>query len=247
MINPFSLKSKTILITGGSSGIGKEIAILCSKMGAKVVVVGRNEIRLKETLESLEGEGHIQLLVDLTNNEEVQNIIQEIPLIDGVVFSAGINDKSLIKFISSEKIEKIFSINCFSPMLLMKSLLKKKKINKYSSVIFISSISSDYATVSNSLYSATKGAINSLLRVLALELSPKKIRVNGISPGMINTQMVNKYNLSKDEYDAMINEYPLKRVGETSDIANGAVYLLSDASSWVTGINLKIDGGCTLR
>lgn len=248
--NPFTLENKTILVTGASSGIGKEIAIRCSDFGATVALTGRNQERLQETFGMLNGDlsqQHSSFAADLNNDEQIAKLASEVPVLDGLVLCSGINDKATIKHVDRDKIERMYNANIFGPMLLVKELVKQKKINKGASIVFISSISSIYATVSNVLYASSKGAINSLVKVLALELSPKKIRVNSIMPGMVKTGMINAYGISEEEMDAVIKGYPLGRIGETEDIANAAIYFLSDASSWTTGANLVVDGGVTLR
>ena len=244
--NPFNLEGKNIFVTGASSGIGRSIAIECSKMGATMFLTGRNEERLSETLQMLEGKNHSILVGDLVVEEDISRIVMELPTLDGIVFSAGVNDKSLIKHLNSEKLQKVMGINFTSPALTLAELSKKKKLKSGSSIVMISSISSTYATVSNIMYAASKGALESMIRVSALELSSRKIRVNGIRPGLVDTSIPNKYPL-KDCLDDFCKQIPLGRIAKPEDIAYGAVYLLSDSSSWMTGNILTIDGGITLR
>lgn len=243
------LFEKTILITGASSGIGREMAIVLSRKGANVIITGRNEDRLNDTFRCLESNGqeHKQIIADLDKDEQIEQLVANCPSLDGLVCCAGINDKAPIKHITREKLDKMYGANVYGPMLLVKELIKKKRINNAASIAFISSISSIYATVSNAMYASSKGAINSLVKVLALELAPKKIRVNAIMPGMVKTNMINAYGLSDEEMEAVIKGYPLGRLGEPEDIANAAVFFLSDNSSWITGANLVVDGGVTLR
>ena len=168
------------------------------------------------------------------------------PVLDGLVNSAGINDKSLVKSLNREKIDKMFETNLFGPMLLIKEILRSKRINPGASIVFISSISAQYATISNALYASSKGAVDSFIRVLALEVAHRSIRVNGIRPGVVETPLLDSYAL-KEELEEFKKSYPLGRIGRPEDIAYGAIYLLSDASSWVTGVVFNIDGGITLR
>lgn len=244
--NPFSLQGKTVFVTGASSGIGRSISIECSKMGAQLCLTGRNAERLQETMTSLEGEGHSMYVGDLTLESDIIRIVAELPKLDGLVLSAGVNDKSLIKHLNAEKIEKVIGTNFTSTALTLKELIKQKKLNSNSSIVVISSISSSYATVSNTLYAASKGALESMVRVAALELSSKKIRVNGIRPGVVDTPILDSYAL-KDNLDEFCKQVPLGRIAKTEDIAYAAIYLLSEASSWVTGNEITIDGGITLR
>lgn len=248
--NPFSLEGKTILVTGASSGIGRGIAIECSKMGAQMVVTGRNENRLNETLSALEGEGHLAISSDLSKQEGIDYLVDNCPEINGVVHSAGIPKICGVKHISRNLLEEIVNVNEIAPILLTSSLLKKKKLLKKSSVIFIASMSGVYiANTGEGPYDATKGALAGFTKSAALELSAQGTRVNTICPGLVPTNILGLSNemFSEEQLkETMYGRYPLKRVGTPEDIANGAIYLLSDASSWVTGINLLIDGGYCL-
>lgn len=250
MYNPFSLEGKTILVTGASSGIGRGIAIECSKMGAKVVVNGRNEQRLNETLEQLEGEGHIALRADLSKQEDIDALVAQCPELNGVVHSAGIPKICAVKHISRDLLEEIVNTNEIAPILLTSGLLKKKKIQKGSSIVFIASMSGVFiANTGEAPYDATKGALAGFTKSAALELAAQGTRVNTICPGLVPTSILGLSNemFSEEQLkETMYGRYPLKRVGKPEDIADGAVYLLSDASSWVTGINLLIDGGYCL-
>lgn len=250
MYNPFSLEGKTILVTGASSGIGRGIAIECSKMGAKVVVNGRNEQRLNETLEKLEGEGHIALRADLSKQEDIDALVAQCPELNGIVHSAGIPKICAVKHISRDLLEEIVNTNEIAPILLTSGLLKKKKIQKGSSIVFIASMSGVFiANTGEAPYDATKGALAGFTKSAALELATQGTRVNTICPGLVPTSILGLSNemFSEEQLkETMYGRYPLKRVGKPEDIADGAVYLLSDASSWVTGINLLIDGGYCL-
>jgi NAD(P)-dependent dehydrogenase (short-subunit alcohol dehydrogenase family) len=245
--NPFSLQGKTILVTGASSGIGKATAIECSKMGAKLVITGRNTERLQETFKQLEGGDHIQIQANLTNSNEISTLIEQIPPIDGVVNNAGIIKTVLNSFITINALQEVLDINTIAPIMLIQMLLKQKKIKKDSSIVFTSSISGVYvAAIGNSLYSTSKGAIDGFVKNAALELASKKIRVNSVNPGMIKTAILDEGVISQEDLVEDAKKYPLKRHGNPEEVAYAAIYLLSDAAAWVTGTNLKIDGGYTL-
>lgn len=244
--NPFSLSGKTILITGASSGIGKATAIECAKAGASLIITGRNTPRLQQTLESLPGENHKAVIADLTSNTGIQLLTDSIEKTDGVVLCAGVNDKALIKNINREVLQKVMDINLYSPVLLIRSLLKHKKLQKYASVVMLSSISAYYPAISNGMYAASKGAINSFSKILALEILPLKGRVNCIQPAFVETDMLKKYTL-QEEIEKIRSEYPLGRFAQPEEIAYAAIYFLSDASQWVTGNFFIMDGGFTLR
>lgn len=250
MYNPFSLEGKTILVTGASSGIGRGIAIECSKMGAKMVINGRNEQRLNETFQQLAGDGHLSIVADLSSQEGIDSIVAQCPEINGIVHSAGIPKICAVKHIDRDLLEDIVNVNEVAPILLTSGLLKKKKIQKKSSIVFIASMSGVYiANTGEAPYSTTKGALSGFTKGAAFELAAQGTRVNTICPGLVPTSILTLSNemFSEEQLkDTMYGRYPLKRVGKPEDIANGAIYLLSDASSWVTGINLLIDGGYCL-
>ena len=250
MENPFSLEGKCILVTGASSGIGRGIAVACSKMGTKVVLSGRNEVRLRETLVSMEGEEHEILSGDLNSEDIRKEIVDKMPELNGIAHCAGISQIQMAKFMDRTSIEGVFQTNFFSPVLLNALLIKKKKLQKNSSIIFISSISGVYRSqIGEGAYGATKAALAGYVKSLALELSTQGIRVNTIHPGVVETPLldVNNDTLGAEELDALRQRYPLKRFGRPEDIANCAVYLLSDAASWMTGSKILIDGGYTLK
>lgn len=241
--NPYSLVGKTILVTGASSGIGRGIAVTCSKMGAKVVINGRNEQKLKETLSMMEGEDHVLLFGDLTHKETIISVVDQLPKLDGIVHCAGIGDRILCKNVVESDIDKMMSVNFKAPVMLQTEILKQKKINKSGSIVFVASIANESPSIGNALYSASKGALISYANCLQMEVAPRLIRVNCISPAMVWTDLIIKGGVTEEELKEDEQKYPLKRYGRPEDIANLAVYLLSDASSWMTGSNLKITGG----
>lgn len=245
--NPFSLEGKTILVTGASSGIGKTTAIECSKMGAKLVITARNEERLNQTLSEMEGEGHVALIGDLTKDDDVKSLVSSMPELDGVIYNAGVGITVPLAFIKDEDLYRVFETNLFSTMKLNKALLRKKRIKKSASLVFTSSISALFNTPGISLYGSTKAALLSYMRSCACELADRKIRVNAVLPGMIQTDLINGGTLSEDDKARDMATYPLKRYGTPYDVAYAFIYLLSDASSWVTGTSLIVDGGKLMR
>lgn len=246
--NPYSLEGKTILVTGASSGIGRAAAIECSKMGAKVIITARNEERLARTLSEIAGEGHQMVLCDLNNEEAIDKMVIDLPEIQGLINNAGFTKILPVQFLSSGEINSVFQVNTVAPMILLQKLLKKKKLKKGASVVFTSSLAGmGVCTVGNSMYSASKGAISAFTRCVALELAPKNIRVNAVCPGMVDTGILDSGTLTKEQLDEDMKNYPLGRYGKPEDIAWAMIYLLSDASSWVTGDNLVIDGGLTIK
>ena len=244
--NPFTLAGKTILVSGASSGIGKAIAIECSKMGANVILTARNKERLEETLSQCE-EGKI-VPANLVEQEDIENLVNSVPTLDGVVLCAGKGLTLPFNYATRDKFDSIFDINFFSTIETLRLLSKKKKLNKGCSVVFIVSIGGTYRfTVGNSIYGASKAALRSMIHFCSQELSSKLIRVNGIYPGMVETPLIHKGTLTEEQLKEDMSHYPLKRYGKPEEIAYGAIYLLSDASAWVTGQDLVIDGGITAR
>lgn len=238
--NPFSLEGKIILVTGASSGIGKAIAIACAKMGATVIVTARNEQRLRETITEMPGNGHILYKADLTIQEDIEKLVAEMPNLDGLIHCAGVSSRVLCKNIRKDDIETVFMPNVLAPILLQKSILSHKKINKSASIVFIASRAAVSPSIGNGIYSASKGAIISYAKCLALEMSPRLIRVNCICPGMVWTDLIFKDGIDKEQLEQSQLSYPLKRFGKPEDVAYLAVYLLSDASIWVTGASFDI-------
>jgi NAD(P)-dependent dehydrogenase (short-subunit alcohol dehydrogenase family) len=247
MHNPFSLGGKTILVTGASSGIGKATAIECSKIGATVVITGRNHQRLEDTYNQLEGENHRMIVADLNNEQDIQILIGQIPLIDGMVHCAGLTKNVPFQFASKVNFDEVLNVNFYAPAEISRSILKAKKIAKNGSIVFISSISGVYCSaVASTIYSASKGAVNGLVKGMALDLAPKVIRVNSVNPGVIETNIFNEGAISAEQLEEDKKRYPLKRFGQPQEVAYAAIYLLSDASGWITGSNILIDGGFTL-
>lgn len=245
--NPFSLSSKTILVTGASSGIGRETAIVCSKLGARLVITGRNEERLRDTYNNLYGAGHTYIVADLNTDEGINLITKVCPALDGMVNNAGVSKSKPIQFVKRSDFEELFATNVFGLSLLLKSLLKAKKINNNGSIVFTSSLSSRMTAAGLSIYAATKAAVCGIMRTCAIELGPKGIRANAVLPGMVETNLIHRGTYSDDDIQKDINNYPLGRYGKPEDIAYGIAYLLSDASAWMTGSELVIDGGRSLK
>lgn len=241
----FSLNGKTLLITGASSGIGRSIALLTAAEGASVILTGRNLMKLQEVKSTVK-KSEI-FAADLTMDEEIEKLAEFTPELNGLVLNAGMLKTIPAGFLKRETIQDIFDVNFIGSALLLKHLLKQKKFAKGASVCFISSIASEFVHPGNSIYSASKGAVNSFTRSLALELAPKNIRVNAIQPGLINTSLIENSHIGADELESHLQNYPLGRYGQPEDVANLVIYLMSDASSWMTGSLLKLDGGYSLK
>ena len=211
-----------------------------------MTLLARNEERLNETLESMDGSGHSVLVCDLTDEEQLKEAVSQTEPLDGIVFSAGINEFVPVKYVKQEKIDKLFQTNYFSQLILLQMLLKKKLVNKGASIVFISSVSSEMGIPGTLLYASSKGAINSAVRVLASELSPRNIRVNAILPGIVRTEMLSGTNVSEEQFTEQEEQYPLG-LGTPEDVGYAVIYHLSDASRWLTGQSMVLDGGLTLK
>lgn len=249
MEQPFSLQGKTILITGASSGIGRATAILCASMGATLIITGRTALKLEEVFNLLEGKNHKQIVLDFEHPNAITELVNSIEGLDGLVHSAGISENIPISFTNSAKLARIMRINFETPFIVTQQLLKTKKINRKSSIIFVSSISGvNTVAVGGSAYSASKGAISASIRVMALELAGKKIRVNAVCPGMVKTALnTENDNVTSDQLkEDELRNYPLG-YGTPEQVASSIVFLLGDGSSWITGTNLIIDGGASIH
>lgn len=248
--NPFSLEGKVIVISGAASGIARQCAISCSKMGAKLILLDLNEDGLKETMDMVERqEEHYWASVNLLEYEKVGEIIKEavtrIGRINGLLNCAGISTTNLFKLTKPEELDKFFHVNVHTGYFLTQECTKMGNLSKDGgSVVFFSSVAGCLGEVGKSTYGMTKAALQNLAKHLACELARKNVRVNSISPGAICTPInMNLPHMKDPEKRAALEAQHLLGLGETTDIANGCIYLLSDASRWVTGTNLIVDGG----
>ncbi len=241
--SPFSLEGKKVLVTGASSGIGKAIAVACSRMGAQLFITGRNVERLEATKAALFGSGHEMFPADLAKLPGINFVASQLPSLDGIAYCAGVGQRKPCKMITNDDVDEVMGINFKSNVLLQAELLRGKKLKKASSIVFIASKAATSPSAGNAIYSASKGAVISYAKCLALELAPRQIRVNCICPAMIWTGLILQGGLTKEDMEELQLQYPLKRYGKTEDVAYLAIYLLSDASSWMTGSCVEITGG----
>ena len=248
--NPYSLEGKTIMVTGAGSGIGRATAVECAKMGARLILVDINHDGLEKTrsvFESPEKE-HLAYTIDLSDETAIADMVKDLPVVDGCSHNAGITNLVPVQFISIEEIERIHRVNFIAPVLLTKYLVKKKKLNRPSSIVFTASAGGVFcASVGNAIYASSKCAVDAYMRTAALELAVKGIRCNSVNPGMVETALISRGQVSAEQHEKDKENYPLGRYGQPIDIAHAIIFLLSDASSWITGTALKIDGGFTLK
>jgi NAD(P)-dependent dehydrogenase (short-subunit alcohol dehydrogenase family) len=244
-MNAFDLKDKTVLVTGASSGLGRQTAITASEYGARLIITGRNSDRLNETYQSLQGEGHLQFLADLTIQADIDRLVAGLPMLNGLVHSTGISELSPARFINKEIISRTFRISFDASVLLTAGILAKKKMVKdNSSIVFISSISTRYPFVGGAMYISAKAALEAYARVLTLELASRGTRVNCVAPAFVRTPLMDETaeNYSQEIIDE-IEDRQLFGLGDPEDVANSIVYFLADASKWVTGGHLILGGG----
>lgn len=253
MYNPFSLESKIVLVTGASSGIGKTTAIECAKLGATVVVTGRNEERLTDVYKSLDtsfGQHHQMILSDISTKEGIKNIVDNVPQLDGVASNAGVVVELVpIKFLKDEVLKRTVEVNMLSHIELARDLFKKKKLNVGASYVFTSSTAGVSAfAVGNSAYGVSKAAINAFSKYCAVDFATRQIRCNAVCPGMIKTPMTAPTGeVSTADYEEDIKKhYLLGRYGEPEEVAHTIIFLLSNASSFITGMSIMVDGGVSV-
>lgn len=248
--NPFALTGKTILVTGASSGIGRSIAIEASGMGATVIVTARNEERLKETFAALHGRerNHRMMIADLLDAEQVENVVTGVPQLDGLVLCVGKGLTLPFQFATREKFDDLFNVNFFAPVELLRLLFKKKKLLKNSSVVILASLGGTRIfSGGNGIYGASKAALDSIMKFAAKEFAVRKVRVNSICPAMVDTPLIHRGTVTEEQLQEDGKRYPLGRYGRPEDVAYAVVYLLSDASAWVTGTSMVLDGGLSVK
>jgi NAD(P)-dependent dehydrogenase (short-subunit alcohol dehydrogenase family) len=241
--NPFQLHGKSVLVTGASSGIGRAVAVECARAGARVVIGGRNQERLDETIAMLDAAGgagaHLACAADLTDAAQLERLVEATGEIDGVVHAAGIDGVTPVRMLRQGFMQSVLDGNFMAPLMLTQKLLYKKSLRNGSSIVFLSSIAAHTGTVGVGPYSATKAALEGMMRCLALEIAPRGMRANALAPGMVDTPLINKDRAWLDEKAKM---YPLG-LGRPEDVAYAAIYLLADVSRKVTGTRMHLDGG----
>lgn len=250
MYNPFSLQNKTVMITGAGGGIGRATAIASAQMGATVIITDIVENALEETFAQLStdnNQNHQKIVADLCKQEALDDLLAACPNIDGLVCCAGISKILPIQFLNEEDFNKIMDINAYAPIYLTQKLYKKKKINKGGSIVFVESISGvKMVSMGGVMYAVSKNALDAFMRNAALEFASRNIRSNSVNPSRVNTNLIKNSSYSAEDVEKDMKTYPLKRYAEPEEIANSIIFLLSDASSYITGHALIVDGGKTL-
>ncbi|OWY22115.1 SDR family NAD(P)-dependent oxidoreductase [Sphingobacteriales bacterium UPWRP_1] len=247
MTHNFSLTGKTILVTGGSSGIGRQTAVTLAKLGAKLIITGRNTEQLQETLSLLPENGHLSTSFDLVKTAQLPELVAGLPPLCGLAHCAGIWKPCPVKFLKEQALQNLMHLNFVAPVMLTAELLRQKKLLPGSSLVYISSVAAQHPYKGGSAYSASKAALEAFSKTLALEYAGKNIRANCIAPAMVKTPIFDDTlnTVSEQFMQAHVSAYPL-RVGVPDDVAYAVAYLLSDASGWITGSVLRLDGGLTV-
>ncbi|PKV11742.1 SDR family NAD(P)-dependent oxidoreductase [Xanthomonas prunicola] len=237
----FSLNGKTILVTGASSGLGQEIAIACAQRGARIVLAGRDKERLAQTQAQLQGTGHVGVLGDLTSAADREALAAAAgATVHGLVHCAGMQKHCPIRQLTEAAMTEMYTVNFLAPVMLTQRLLQANAIAPQGSIVFMLSTAAHLGTRGVGPYSAMKAGLIGIIKCLALEQAKRRIRVNGISPSAVATPM-----WGEDQLEAQKARHPLG-LGKPQDVANAAIYLLADASRWVTGTSLVMDGGSIL-
>ncbi|MCO3810633.1 SDR family oxidoreductase [Pseudomonas aeruginosa] len=247
--NPFSLSGRRILVTGASSGLGLAIAQSCARMGAELIVTGRDQTRLDgclTTLQSISELPHRAVQADLRVAEERAAVVAAVDSeIHGLVHSAGISRLCPVRMMTEAHLHEVQSINVDSPMLLTQALLKRNLVVPGGSILFIASIAAHIGVAGVGAYSGTKAALIAMSRCLAMEVVKRNIRVNCLSPSLVETPLLDAATQTVGSMDGQRSNHPMG-FGKPEDIANAAIFMLSDASRWVTGTTLVMDGGLTI-
>lgn len=243
--DPFSLEGKRILVTGASSGIGRQIAISCAQAGAELVISGRSSERLEATFAALEGDGHKMVAAELDRQEDIDHLVAEAGILNGLAHAAGMSKLVPLRLINRAHLDEMFAANTFAPMLLTRGLLAKKRLAAGGSIVFIASVASHIGPMASSAYAASKSALLGMVRSLGQEVAKQGMRANCIAPGYVRTPLLDGLQGSGGNMENLFDLTPLG-MGEPEDIANTAVFFLADASRWITRNYFVVDGGLTV-
>lgn len=244
--NPFALTGCTVLVTGASSGIGRQIAISCAAMGARIIASGRNETRLHDTLNTLHGSGHTGIAAELTSETDIDRLVEQAGVVNGVVHCAGISRLAPLRMASQAHIAEVWKTNYEAPIMLTQRLLAKNRVAADGSILFMSSIAAFIGVAGVGVYSGSKAALIATMRCLAMEVVKRRIRVNCLAPALVESPLLEATEKMVLSIETTKADYPLG-FGKAEDVANAAVFFLSGASRWITGTTLVMDGGLTIR
>lgn len=240
-------RNKTALITGSSSGIGKELALLLSKLGCRIILHGTDKVKLSKVNELLEGNQNHVLQLNFDTDLDFSSIINSLPNIDFFINCSGITHSTTIRNLNFDKAKQILQVNLFSPIFFLKELARLNKINSFGSVVFITSIAGKTRfSIGNLMYGLSKAAVEGFSLWCAKEMAVNQIRVNCVAPGLIETGFSNGTVITNEQYNSHAREYPLGRIGKPEDVTSVILFYLSDSSKWITGTSINVDGGISL-
>lgn len=246
--NPMLMKGVNLLVTGASSGIGRATAILLSHLGANVTIVGRNRDRLQTTYDAMAEGNHRLETFDLIDGDQIPawvlKLVSNAGPFGGLAHCAGIQSLTPLRVMTTAKLEEMYRANTISAAMLLRGFQQTGCYVSPASVVFVSSTAGVLAVPANTAYGASKAALLSLARSFAIELASKRIRVNCVIPALVETEMVKhtRATMTQELFQAAVDRHPLG-IGEPSDVANAIAFLLSDASKWITGTSILLDGG----
>ncbi len=252
MLDSTALADRTILVTGASSGLGRAACVVLSQLGARVIAVGRDEQRLTETAEQLDGSGHLVRPFDLSHVDEIPKWMKSVAAdhgaLQGVVHSAGLHLARPLQMLKPDAVKELLQINVTAALMLAKGLRQRGVFEVPASIVFLSSVMGRVGQAGVSAYCASKGAVDAMTRSLALELAPQGIRVNAVAPGQVESEMADqqKQTLTAEQFDRIKAMHPLG-LGRPEDVAHAVAFLLADTSRWITGSTLTVDGGYTIH
>ena len=247
-----ALVGKSFLVTGGSSGIGRTTAQLIARSGGRVIVSGRDENRLSETLSSLPGSGHEKSIFEINNADEtaewVKSISDRYGILDGIFHAAGIELIRPVRMINQSKLDDLFRSSLFGAFGIARAVSQKNIFSDGGSLVFMSSVAGSHGQLGMTAYSSVKSGVDGLVKSLACELAGRRIRVNSIAAGAVKTAMHDR--LTKDNNEQSCTEYEKRHLlgfGAADDIALAVVFLLSEEARWITGTTMVVDGGYSVR
>jgi NAD(P)-dependent dehydrogenase (short-subunit alcohol dehydrogenase family) len=249
MENPFDLSGQTILVTGASSGIGRATAVELSRLGARVVLTGRNVNGLEQTAAEMCGEGHRVSPFDLSKLEQIPGwfgeLVQELGPFSGMVHSAGIAPMLPIRLLTLERLQEVMNVNFYAAALLTREFARKRAYQPPASIVYVASITGKLGNPTLSAYGASKGALIAFTKSAAIELAKSGIRVNCVAPSYVETDMFErtKSSLTPEQLATLVDSRQPLGLGNPVDVARSIAFLLADTGRWITGSALAVDGG----
>lgn len=251
MFNPMDLSGRRYVITGASSGIGQDVAVLLSQLGAVCLLTGRDLTRLNETLERMVPADHQVQTLELGGGDLCgwfKERAREFGPLDGLIHSAGVHSIRPLRILGTEELDQLFRVNVYSAVQAVRGFRQKGVRKESSSVVLLSSVAGIIGWAGGAAYGGTKAALMSIARSLAQELAPERIRVNCVAPGVVETRMAERARemVSEEAHATIVSRHPLG-LGQPRDVANAVAFLLADTARWITGTTLVVDGGFTAR